>query len=43
LSGAVAKEGKKVLIVIWDDASWHTSEAVSTEDCAGKDLRPVRA
>jgi len=29
LSGAVAKEGKKVLIVIWDDASWHTSEAVS--------------
>jgi transposase len=26
---SVAKEGKKVLIVIWDDASWHTAEAVS--------------
>lgn len=25
----VTKEGKKVLIVIWDDASWHTAEAVS--------------
>ncbi len=25
----VAKEGKKVLIVIWDDASWHTADAVS--------------
>jgi transposase len=25
----VAQEGKKVLIVIWDDASWHTAEAVS--------------
>jgi transposase len=25
----VAKEGKKVLIVVWDDASWHTADAVS--------------
>src|SRR5262249_2672006 len=23
------REGKKVLVVIWDDASWHTAEAVS--------------
>jgi transposase len=27
---SVAKEGKKVLIVIWDDASWHRAEAVSS-------------
>jgi len=26
---SVAQEGKKVLIVIWDDASWHTADAVS--------------
>lgn len=25
----VAQEGKKVLAVIWDDASWHASEAVA--------------
>src|SRR5262245_55755933 len=25
----VAREGKRVLIVIWDDASWHPAEAVS--------------
>jgi hypothetical protein len=25
----VAKEGKRVLIVVWDDASWHTAEAVA--------------
>jgi transposase len=27
--GEVAREGKKVLVVIWDDASWHTAEAVA--------------
>jgi transposase len=26
---SVAKEGMKLLIVIWDDASWHTADAVS--------------
>jgi transposase len=25
----VAREGKKVLVVIWDDASWHTASAVA--------------
>ena len=25
----VAKEGKKVLIVVWDEASWHRADAVS--------------
>jgi transposase len=27
---SMAKEGKRVLIVIWDDASWHTADAVSS-------------
>jgi len=26
---AVAKEGKRVLIVVWDEASWHRADAVS--------------
>lgn len=29
LCGCVAQEGKQVLVVIWDDASWHTSEEVA--------------
>jgi transposase len=29
LCGCVAQERKQVLVVIWDDASWHTSEAVA--------------
>jgi transposase len=28
-SETVAKEGKKVLIVVWDEASWHRADAVS--------------
>jgi transposase len=27
--GSVAAEGKRVLIVVWDDASWHTADVVS--------------
>jgi transposase len=26
---AVAKEGKKVLIIVWDEASWHRADAVA--------------
>ena len=26
---SIGKEGKRVLIVVWDDASWHTAEAVA--------------
>jgi transposase len=29
LCGGAAKEGKKVLVVIWDNPSWHAAEAVS--------------
>jgi hypothetical protein len=29
LCGCVAQEGKQVLVVIWDDASWHTCEEVA--------------
>jgi transposase len=29
LCGCVAQEGKHVLVVIWDDASWHTCEEVA--------------
>jgi transposase len=29
LCGCTAQEGKQVLVVIWDDASWHTCEEVS--------------
>ena len=29
LCWSVAQEGKKVLVVIWDDASWHTADAVA--------------
>jgi hypothetical protein len=29
LCWGAAQEGKKVLVVIWDDASWHTAEVVS--------------
>lgn len=29
LCWGVAKEGKKVLVVVWDGPSWHTAEAVS--------------
>jgi hypothetical protein len=29
LSGRVAEEGKRVLIVVWDEASWHRADAVS--------------
>jgi transposase len=27
---SIAKEGKKRLIVVWDDASWHTADVVSS-------------
>jgi hypothetical protein len=27
---SIAKEGKKRLIVVWDDASWHTADSVSS-------------
>jgi len=30
LCEAVAKEGKKVLIVVWDEASWHRADTVSS-------------
>ncbi len=30
LCRSVAKERKRVLIVVWDDASWHTADAVSS-------------
>jgi transposase len=29
LCGCVAQEGQQVLVVLWDDASWHTSEGVA--------------
>ncbi len=29
LCGCVAQERKHVLVVIWDNASWHTSEEVA--------------
>ena len=28
LCGSIAQEGKRVLVVIWDDASWHTADVV---------------
>jgi transposase len=29
LCWSVAQEGKQVLVVIWDDASWHTADVVA--------------
>jgi transposase len=29
LCGSIAQEGKRVLVVIWDDASWHTADVVT--------------
>jgi hypothetical protein len=32
------REGKKALLLVWDNASWHISQPVTTQD--GYSLRP---